>query len=137
MAGDKIGIVTCDFYKEISKQMIEEAKGQAKAMDVEVVKILSMPGAFDVPLAVKKILDQGEVEGVVTLGAVITGETDHDQVICYTVAKTLHEISLKYDKPVTLGISGPNQTREKAIKRIQKYARHSTEACIRMIRELK
>lgn len=137
MAGEKIGIVACAFYNEIAMRMIEDAKAQAKALEAEIIQVITTPGAYDTPLAVKRLLEDPKIQGVVALGAVVKGETDHDKVICQSVAKTLQELSLDYDKPVTLGISGPGQTRKDALKRISKYATHSTSACIQMIRVLK
>lgn len=137
MANERIGIVACTFYKEISDRMIEDAKSQAKSLGAQVISTIEVPGAFDTPLAVKRLLENPKIQGVVTLGAVVQGETDHDGVICYSTAKTLQELSLDYDKPVALGISGPKQNRKAALKRVSKYATHSTSACISMIRSIK
>lgn len=128
----KIGIVVSETYwDEITKPMMDLAVKTAenKGVDVEVTKV---PGSFDIPLPTKRLLQRDDIDGVVTLGAVIEGETDHDGVISYTVAKSLIELSLHYNKPVVLGINGPKMTYSQGIARI-KRAEKVTNACIQMI----
>ena len=97
---------------------------------------MKVPGSFDIPLAVKKLLQHKTIDGVITLGAVIEGETDHDSVINYSVAKALIDISLEFEKPVVLGINGPKMSWEQAIARIGR-AEKVTKACIAMVKEMK
>lgn len=128
----KIGIVVSEWYwEEITGKMVEHAqrKAQELGVDVEVVKA---PGSFDIPLPVKKFLKREDVDGVVTLGAVIEGKTDHDKIISHALAKTLMELSLEFEKPVVLGVNGPGMNREQAVSRIER-AGEVMEACVRML----
>ncbi len=78
-----------------------------------------------------------EVDAVVTLGAIIKGQTKHDEVIANSTAKSLTELSLKYQKPVSLGISGPGMQERHAYARIRPVAERAVEAVVKLSQELK
>ncbi|MBI2546369.1 6,7-dimethyl-8-ribityllumazine synthase [Candidatus Woesearchaeota archaeon] len=131
----KIGIVVSQMHKEITDKMLELAELTAKNLDVKVQKVIKVPGSFDIPLAARMMLEKEDVDGIVTLGVIIKGETGHDELIAYTVAEKLSELSLLYNKPVVLGINGPKMTPEQAVVRI-KRAKQVTEACVSLIKTL-
>ena len=129
----KIGIVVSGWYwKDITSKMVELAVKKAEEYGIET-DIVKVPGSNDIPLGVKKLLKKKEIDGVVTLGAVIQGKTYHDVVIMHALAKTLHELSLEFEKPVMLGVNGPRMTWEQAVERIQRAA-DVTEACIKWLK---
>jgi len=128
----KLGIVISDTQPQITHEMLKLAEQTAKENKVQT-QVIHVPGSYDIPLPVKRLLEQNDINGVVTLGVLIKGKTDHDALIAYTVAEALTNLSLQYNKPVTLGINGPNMTKEQAIERI-KRAKQVTEACIFMIK---
>ena len=132
----KIGIVVSEYNYDITMMMLQRATEHAKVLGAEVTRTLKVPGTFDIPLGVKKLLEIHEIEGVVTLGAVIKGETDHDQIIMQNSARKIEDLGLEYSKPVALGISGPNQTRLQAEARIE-AARDAVESVVKMIKRLK
>jgi 6,7-dimethyl-8-ribityllumazine synthase len=132
----KIGIVVSDTYKDITDAMLQVAKEHADFLGAEVVKVINVPGSFEVPIAVKHILMNEKVDGVVTLGAVIEGDTDHDSIVAQNAARKIMDLGLEYGKPVGLGISGPKMTRMDAIKRIDKFGKSTVEAVIKMIQRL-
>lgn len=141
MTNSKLAIVVSETYPEITGKMLEVAQTHAKFLGAEIVAVIPVPGCFDMPLAIKKLLQrndgEGRVDGVVTLGAIIEGDTDHDSLIAYTVAGKIAELSLEFNKPVTLGISGPKMTRMQAIDRIDFFGKNSVEACVKMLQKLK
>lgn len=130
-----IGIVVSEYNFDITSMMLERAKEHAKFLDVNVAKVVTVPGVFDMPLAIKKMIQEKDIDGVVTLGAVIEGETEHDEVIMQQAARKIADLALEYNKPVTLGISGPGMTRLQAEERIEK-AREAVEACVKMLKAL-
>ncbi|MEM0159074.1 MAG: 6,7-dimethyl-8-ribityllumazine synthase [Thermoplasmataceae archaeon] len=132
----KIGIVVSEYNYDITMMMLQRAQEHAQFLGVEVGKVLKVPGTFDIPLGVKRLLKQKDVEGVVTLGAVIKGETDHDQVVMQNAARKIEDLSVEYEKPVSLGISGPNETRLQAQARIE-MAKDAVEAVVKMITRLR
>ncbi len=132
----KIGIVVSDTYKEITSAMLQVAEEHAAFLGAEVIRVINVPGSFEVPLAVKTLLENDNIQGVVTLGAVVEGNTDHDTIVAQNAARKVMDLSLDYSKPVGLGISGPKMTRNDATKRIDKFGKGTVEAVIKQIQRL-
>lgn len=131
-----IAIVVSEFNMDITLQMLEVAKNHAQFLNVNVVDVIFVPGAYDMPLAIKKLLERENVHGVATLGCVIKGETKHDEVVVSHVARKITDLALQYDKPVSLGVMGPGLTHAHAKARIEKYARGSIETVVKMLQRL-
>jgi 6,7-dimethyl-8-ribityllumazine synthase len=133
----KMGIAVADFNNEITLPMLNEAKKHAKQLSITVTYVCSVPGVFDIPLMVEEMLKKKDIDAVVTLGAVIQGETGHDEVIANNVVRLLGNLSLKYHKPVALGITGPRMTFEQAQDRIVPVSHHSVNAAVSMVMRLR
>ena len=131
----KIGAVVAEFNFDITSMMLELAKQHAKFLDAEITETIVVPGVFDMPIAIKKMLDDGNVDAVITLGFVIEGDTDHDQVVVAQASRLIADLSLQYNKPVTLGISGPGMTRLEAHKRVE-YGKRAVEAAVKLVKVL-
>jgi len=130
-----IGIVVSEFNYDITSMMLERAKSHAEFLGANVVKVINVPGVYDIPLAVKVLLKDNSVDGVVTLGCVIEGETEHDQIVIQNAARKITDLSLEFTKPVALGITGPGMTRLQAEDRIEN-AKNAMEACVKMLKRL-
>ena len=135
MSKENIAVVVSKFNEEITMKMKKIAIERAKELKVDVVKIVEVPGAYEIPLAVKKLLEDKNIQGIATLGTIIKGNTNHDEVIAHAIAKKLLDLSIKYNKPVSLGISGPKITLEQSKKRIDEYATRAVDAVVEMIRK--
>lgn len=131
----KIGAVVAEFNFDITSMMLELAKEHAKFLDAEITEVLPVPGVYDMPIAIKKLLDEGKVDAVITLGAVIEGDTQHDEIVVQHAARKITDLSLEYNKPVTLGISGPGMTRLEAHKRVE-YGKRAVEAAVKLVKRL-
>ncbi|MFC2162086.1 6,7-dimethyl-8-ribityllumazine synthase [Candidatus Altiarchaeota archaeon] len=129
-----IGIVVGEFNADITHMMLERAKAHASFLEAEVPYIFKVPGAYDVPFAVKKILEKKDIDAVVALGAVIEGDTQHDEVVAQHAARKMMDLSLEHGKPVSLGISGPGMTRAQGQSRIDEYARRSIESAVKLVK---
>ena len=88
------------------------------------------------PLAVKKLLKSKAIDGVVALGAVIEGETGHDDIVIGQASRKLTDLSVELDKPVGLGITGPGMSRLQAEARIEN-AKSAVESVVKMHKALK
>lgn len=132
-----IGFVISEFNNEITGKMEVKAKKRAQELGAEIKEIIRVPGAFDSPLAVKRLLMNKQIDCIAVLGAVVKGETKHDEVIVFNIANKLIELSLEFNKPVTLGVIGPGVTWAQAQERANSYAMHSTETAIRLARNLR
>ncbi len=131
-----IAIVTAEFNDEITSRMLQIAQEKAKALKITVKYSCMVPGAYDMPIIVDALLSKKDVDGVVTLGAIIKGQTKHDEVIAHSTAKTLTELSLRHKKPVSLGISGPGMQERHAYARIRPVAERAVEAVAKLAKEL-
>jgi 6,7-dimethyl-8-ribityllumazine synthase len=132
-----LGLVVAQFNKErpITHEM--EARGREAAADAgaEIVETLEVPGAYDAPLAADRLARRDDVDAVAVLGAIITGDTDHDQVIADAAARGLTDVSLERDTPVTFGVTGPGMSQAEAEERIG-YGATAVESAISLAEEL-
>lgn len=131
-----IAIVTAEFNDEITSRMLEVALEKAKSLKLQVKYSCKVPGSYDMPLVVDTLLQKKEIDGVVTLGSIIKGQTKHDEVIANATAKSLTELSIKHQKPVSLGISGPGMQERHAYARIRPVAERAVEAVVKIAKEL-
>lgn len=127
----RIGIVAATFHEDLVSKMIEAARERADELDVEIVDVREVYGSYDIPLPAQDLLEDDEIDGVVVVGAVIKGETLHDEMIYASTVQTLQELSLDHGKPVSLGITGPGMTWDQAVERVD-YAANAVEACVRL-----
>lgn len=131
-----IGIVVSEFHYDITMMMLERAKEHAKFLGAEVKNVVQVPGVFDMPLAVRKLLEKKDIDGVVTLGAVIEGETEHDDVVMGQASRKITDLAVEFGKPVGLGITGPGMSRLQAQDRIER-AKAAVESVVKMHDRLK
>lgn len=103
--GLRIGIVTARFNAGVTEKLETGAREELLKLKAEPGDIVQVrvPGAFEIPLAVQALLDQG-CDGVVALGAVIRGETTHYDYVCSAVERGCSQTALKFGKPVGFGI---------------------------------
>ena len=132
----KIGAVVSEFNYDITMMMLERAKEHAQFLGAEITQVVKVPGVFDMGLAIKKLLERKDIDGVVTIGAVIEGETEHDDIVIQHATRKIADLALEYNKPVGLGISGPGMTRLQAEARIER-AKSAVEAVVKLHRRLK
>jgi 6,7-dimethyl-8-ribityllumazine synthase len=134
----RIAIVVSEFNKEITYKMLDLAKENTyKQNDVTLRYVCYVTGCYDMPLIINELLKRRDVDAVITLGAIIKGETKHDELIANSVAKSFIDLSLKYCKPVILGISGPDITLQQASDRVEIISSRTVFAAISMTRRLK
>ena len=130
----QLGIVVAEFNSTITAKMLDQALKHAAELNANPTHICKVPGAYDMPLMIQILLEKDDVDAVVTIGAIVKGETGHDQVIANALASKASELSLRYRKPVTLGVSGPSMTSEQAAERAEEYANRSVESAVKMVR---
>jgi 6,7-dimethyl-8-ribityllumazine synthase len=118
----RIALVASEFNYDVTYAMLERAKEEVTFLGARLGPVVKTPGVYDMPLMVKALFERGDVDAVVTLGAVIEGETKHDEVVMNQAARKLIDLSVEFGKPVGLGISGPGETRLQAQDRIENAA---------------
>ena len=106
----KIAIVVSQFNKKISENMLEGAFEIYKKSnhDLNDISIFKVPGAFEIPFFIKKLLSKkhNEYEAIITFGSVIKGETAHFEFISKTVTEEIMNLSTNnfFNIPVLYGI---------------------------------
>ena len=134
--GISVALVASEFNYDITMMMLERAREEVEFLGAHVGPVVKTPGVYDMPLAVKVLFDRSDVDAVVTLGAVIEGETGHDQVVMNQAARKLTDLSVEYGKPLGLGISGPGETRLQAQDRIENAA-SAVRSVVKMAQRLR
>ncbi len=104
--GLKISVVASRFNNLLVDELIKGAvdcflRHGGNKEDIEIIRV---PGSWEIPLAVKKIVKKKERDAVVALGALIRGETPHFDYIASEVTKGLASVSLESEIPVTYGV---------------------------------
>ena len=127
-----LGLVVSEYNRPITERMEETALRAAEEADATVVETVHVPGTYDTPLPADRLARREDVEAVAVLGAIIEGDTDHDRVIGHAVARSLTEISVNRDTPVTFGVTGPGMTAEEARDRVDK-GREAVESAIDLV----
>ena len=132
-----IAIVVAEFNEKVTSRMHQVAIEKAKNLKLNIKYTCKVPGIFDMPLIIDKLLEKKDVDGVVTLGAVIKGKTKHDEIIADSTARNIAKLSLKHQKPVSLGISGPGMSERQAYARIVTVSENAVNAVKKVGMELK
>jgi len=132
-----IAIVIAEFNEKVTSRMHSVAIEKATELKLNIKYTCKVPGIFDMPLIIDKLLQKKDVDGVVTLGAVIKGQTKHDEVIANSTARNISKLSIKYQKPVTFGISGPGMSERQAYARIRSVSENAVNAVKEINSELK
>jgi len=131
-----IAIVVAEFNEEIASRMQAVAEERAGQLKISVRHIARVPGSYDMPVVVDALLQRRDIDAVVTLGAVIKGQTKHDEVISHAAARALSDLSIRHKKPVSLGVSGPGMHERHAYARIRPVAERAVEAALKVSKEL-
>jgi 6,7-dimethyl-8-ribityllumazine synthase len=133
----QLGLVIAQFNKAepVTHRMATQARDAAAAADADIVAELAVPGSYDTPLAADRLARRDDIDAVAVIGAIVTGDTDHDQVIADAAAQGLTDVSLDRDTPVTMGITGPGMSQEQAVAR-EEYGATAVESAIEMVAEL-
>jgi len=116
--GARFGIVLSRFNGFISERLLDGAidtlvRHGADRSNIEIVRV---PGAFEMPLALKTLAGSGKYDALIALGAVIRGATPHFDYVAGECAKGISQVSLQFDIPVGFGVLTVD-TIEQAIER--------------------
>ena len=114
----RIGIVVARFNDFITSKLLGGALDGLKRHDVDedLIDVAWVPGAFEIPLIAKVMVDSKKYDAVICLGAVIRGATSHYDYVCSEVSKGIAQVSLNSGVPVMFGVL-TTDTIEQAIER--------------------
>lgn len=100
----RVAVVTALFNEKWTKKLEAGALETLKSQGLEPVARVYVPGAVEIPLAVKGLLEKDHCDAVVALGVVIRGETSHYDYVCNSVERGCSELQLQFSKPVAFGV---------------------------------
>jgi 6,7-dimethyl-8-ribityllumazine synthase len=132
---DSFALVVARFYEDLAGRLVSGARSVfATAGEVEL-EVFDVPGAFELPLAASYAARSGRFAGVVCLGAVIKGETDHYDFVCAETARGVMQVQLETGVPCAFGVL-TCQTKEQALARsggdVRNQGAHAAEAALTM-----
>jgi 6,7-dimethyl-8-ribityllumazine synthase len=140
--GDRLSIVVAQWNRAVTEKLLAgavAALGEAGVAD-DSIDVAWVPGAWEIPLAAKHFAESGQYAAVIALGAVVRGETSHDQHINRGVSLALVEIALSTNIPVLFGVL-TCETMEQALARAGgahgNKGRECAEAALHMVGLLK
>lgn len=139
--GLRVGIVASRFNSFIVQKLLDGAVDGLVRHGVEEKNISAMwvPGAFEIPLAAKKMAESDKYDAVIAVGAVIRGSTTHYDYVCAEVSKGIASVSLSAGKPVLFGVI-TTENIEQAIERAGSKAGNKGYDCalaaIEMVNEI-
>ncbi|HWO94285.1 MAG TPA: 6,7-dimethyl-8-ribityllumazine synthase [Dehalococcoidia bacterium] len=132
--GLRLAIVVARFNALVTERLLEGAREGLRRHGVrdEDVDEAFVPGSFELPLAARKLAATGRYDAVICLGAVIRGETTHDQYISSQAAAGIQRVALDCAVPVVFGVLTPN-TLEQAFDRAGGKSNKGHEAAVTAI----
>lgn len=116
--GFRFAIIVSRFNDFISSKLVEGAMDALKrhGAEDEQISLVKVPGAFEIPLAAKKLAENGQFHGIICLGAVIRGSTPHFEYVAAEVSKGIATVALESGIPITFGVL-TTENLEQAIER--------------------
>lgn len=138
----QIGIVVSRFNSVVTQKLLEGAIDCLVRHNhpQEDIHVLWVPGAFELALGAKKMIDAHNLDAVICLGAVIRGATDHYDYVCSQAASGISNVSLEAGIPVMFGLLTTNTVEEAMDRAGLKCGNKGfdvTQAAIEMVNALK
>ena len=137
-SGLKIGVAVARFNSDITFKMRDLclARLGELGVTVEESQVFEVPGSFELPLAARVLLDPPvSVDGVIAIGCVIRGETDHYEHIANAASQGLLRVSEDSLKPVVFGVL-TTDTVDQAVERVGQAGGYA-ESAVEMVRRVR
>ncbi len=117
-AGVRLALVVSRFNEAVTTRLLAGAREAISQHGVseDDVDIVWVPGAFELPLAARRLAESHRYDAIVCLGAVIRGETPHFEYVSAEAARGVSEVSRDTGVPAVFGVITPD-TREQALER--------------------
>jgi 6,7-dimethyl-8-ribityllumazine synthase len=135
--GGRVALCVARFYEELADKLEAGARAALEEAGVAEVERFDVPGAFELPVVAKYAAESGRFAGVVCLGAVIRGETDHYDYVCGEAARGIQQVQLETGVPCGFGVLTVDNM-EQATARVlggakRDSGRHAAEAVLASI----
>jgi len=133
----RFAIVAARFYEELADRLVAGAQAVLAEAEADATDVFAVPGAFELPLAAELAARTGRYAGVVCVGAVIRGETDHYEYVCREAARGIQDVQLRTGVPCSFGVLTVD-TMDQALARAggdkRDSGRHAAEAVLALAR---
>tara|TARA_Y100001970_G_C13662538_1_gene569048 strand:- start:69 stop:509 length:441 start_codon:yes stop_codon:yes gene_type:complete len=119
-----IAIVISEFNRKVTDALLDGAERAFNDYSSGNLKVVRVPGAFEIPATAKKVASKLSVDAVVTLGAVIKGETRHFDFISSECTRAIQQLTLEFDIPIIFGVlttENARQALDRATKKDKGY----------------
>jgi 6,7-dimethyl-8-ribityllumazine synthase len=130
----RVALCIARYYTELAAKLADGARDALSDAEIERIDEFEVVGAFELPLAAKYVAESGRYAGVVCLGAVIRGETDHYDYVCSQAARGIQDVQLETGVPCGFGVLTVDSM-DQALARVKGGAkrdsgRHAAEAVL-------
>jgi 6,7-dimethyl-8-ribityllumazine synthase len=99
----KVAIISSSWHLDICNDLIAGATRALEAASVKKIKIIYVPGSFEIPLAAQLMFEKG-YDAVVAVGLILKGDTPHFDYVCQGVTQGVIDVQLKHSKPIGYGV---------------------------------
>jgi len=132
--GVAVAIVVSRFNDLIGKRLLKGAEEtlRGKGVAEDSIEVAWVPGAWEIPVAARALAKTGRFKGIITLGAVIRGETTHHEYIAREVSASLTRLTEETGIPVSFGVL-TTDTLDQALARVGDQANKGSEAAFHLL----
>ncbi len=132
----RIGIVVSEWNNDITDNLLRGAVETLSecGASLDYIKIIYVPGSFELPAGAQMLFENTSVEAVITLGCVIRGETPHFDFVCNACAQGVKDVSIKYKKPVIFGLLTDNNVEQSRARSGGNLGNKGVEAAVTAIK---
>lgn len=130
----KLLVVQATFHQKEMETMLTTAQNTAAECGLKIGKVVSVPGCMEIPFALHKNLLKEEFSGAVVLGIIERGETKHGLTMAQAVISSIINIQMQANKPIGVGILGPEINPSQIPPRLEGYASAAVKAVDHMLK---
>ncbi len=132
----KIGIVVSEWNEAITSKLMEGAINTFKENGVreENILIKTVPGAFELPLGAQSLLEFNKLDGVISIGTVIQGETKHFDYVCTGATQGIMTVMLNYNTPISFCVLTDNNMQQSIDRAGGKHGNKGIECAVSLLK---
>jgi len=136
--GLRIGVVMSRFNPDVGEGLLSACIEELRALGVApgAIRIATVPGALEIPLALQRLARNGQFDALVALGAVIRGETYHFELVSNEMGAGISRVMLDSGLPIANGVL-TTEDDDQALSRMQEKGRDCARAVVEMVNLLK
>lgn len=134
----KVGIVM-SLWNEAITTKLKNGSMEAllqNGLNAENITVIEVPGAYELPMGARFLLESKKYDGIICLGCVIKGETKHDEYISNAVASGIMQLGLSSGKPIIFGVLTPNDEQQAHERAGGIHGNKGTEAAMSLLQML-